>query len=66
MLENKVLVNHLVDWLSPRKVRRTIVTGVAGALVPDTAEVSLTFWPTARWTAIGNRCASSGASPRAT
>lgn len=44
MLANKVLVNHLVDWLSPRKVRRTVVTGVAGALVADTAEVSLTFW----------------------
>lgn len=44
MLANNVLVNHLVDWLSPRKVRRTVVTGVAGALVADTAEVSLTFW----------------------
>lgn len=43
-LENGVLVNHLVDWLSPRKVRRTTVTGEAGALVADTSEVSLTFW----------------------
>lgn len=43
-LDNGVLVNHLVDWLSPRKVRRTTVTGERGALVADTAEVSLTFW----------------------
>ncbi len=43
-LANGVLVNHLVDWLSPRKVRRTTVVGERGALVADTAEVSLTFW----------------------
>jgi len=44
LLESTVLVNHLVDWLSPRKVRRTTVIGEGGALVADTAEVSLTHW----------------------
>lgn len=43
-LQDGTLVNHLVDWLSPRKVRRTTVVGERGALVADTAEVSLTFW----------------------
>ncbi len=43
-LHSGVLVNHLVDWLSPRKVRRTTVVGERGALVADTAEVSLTYW----------------------
>jgi UDP-N-acetylglucosamine 3-dehydrogenase len=41
---NGVLVNHLVNWLSPMKVRLTTVTGERGTLVADTARVSLTFW----------------------
>lgn len=41
---NGVLVNHLVNWLSPYKDRTTIVTGERGALVADTAMGDLTFY----------------------
>lgn len=40
---NGVLVNHLVNWMSPFKDRTTIVTGEHGALVADTAMGDLTF-----------------------
>jgi predicted dehydrogenase len=43
-LRNGVLVNHLVNWLSPMKERVTIVTGERGAFVADTGNVTLTFW----------------------
>ncbi|MDR2372499.1 MAG: Gfo/Idh/MocA family oxidoreductase [Bifidobacteriaceae bacterium] len=43
-MANGVLVNHIVNWLSPMKERVTIVTGERGALVADTAAVTLTFW----------------------
>lgn len=41
---NGVLVNHLVNWLSPYKDRTTIATGERGALVADTAMGDLTFY----------------------
>lgn len=41
---NGVLVNHLVNWLTPYKDRTTIVTGEKGALVADTAMGDLTFF----------------------
>ena len=34
-LANGVIVNHLVNWLSPRKERQCIATGERGALVLD-------------------------------
>ena len=43
-LENGVIVNHLVNWLSPMKERVTVVTGERGAYVADTATGDLTFW----------------------
>jgi predicted dehydrogenase len=43
-MRNGVLVNHVVNWLSPMKERLTIATGERGALVADTAAVTLTFW----------------------
>ena len=39
-----ILVNHLVNWLTPYKDRTTIVTGERGALVADTAMGDLTFY----------------------
>ncbi len=42
--ENGVLVNHLVNWLTPFKDRMTVVTGEHGALVADTAMGDLTFY----------------------
>lgn len=43
-LINGIIVNHLVNWLSPRKVRQTLVIGERGALVADTAAGDLTFY----------------------
>lgn len=47
-LASGVLVNHLVNWLTPYKDRRTIVTGEHGALVADTAMGDLTFYENGR------------------
>ncbi|MDF0514633.1 Gfo/Idh/MocA family oxidoreductase [Agromyces sp. H3Y2-19a] len=44
MLRNGVLVNHIVNWLSPMKERVTIVTGELGAFVADTSTGDLTLF----------------------
>jgi UDP-N-acetylglucosamine 3-dehydrogenase len=44
ILENGIITSHLVNWLSPMKVRTTTVTGEKGALVADTASADLTFY----------------------
>lgn len=44
VLENGIVVNHIINWLSPRKERQTVVTGENGALVADTAASDLTFY----------------------
>jgi predicted dehydrogenase len=43
-LANGIIVNHLVNWLSPRKERQTIITGERGAFVADTGAGDLTFY----------------------
>jgi predicted dehydrogenase len=43
-LANGVIVNHLVNWLSPRKERTCVVTGERGAYVADTLTGDLTFY----------------------
>ena len=43
-LENGVIVNHIVNWLSPFKERNTTVIGDKGALVADTLTADLTFF----------------------
>lgn len=43
-LENGVITNHLVNWLSPMKERVTVVTGERGAFVADTLTGDLTFY----------------------
>ena len=43
-LEDGVVVNHLVNWLSPLKERVTIVNGERGSLVADTISADLTFY----------------------
>ncbi|WHU56202.1 Gfo/Idh/MocA family protein [Trueperella pyogenes] len=43
-LANNVLVNHLVNWLTPYKERQTVVLGEHGALVADTTMGDLTFY----------------------
>jgi UDP-N-acetylglucosamine 3-dehydrogenase len=42
-LANGVIVAHTVNWLSPLKVRQTVVTGERGAFVADTLTGDLTF-----------------------
>lgn len=43
-LANGVVVNHVVNWLSPMKERVTIVTGERGTYVADTSTGDLTFY----------------------
>ena len=42
-LQNGVLVNHVVNWLSPMKERTVAVTGELGTLVADTVMGDLTL-----------------------
>lgn len=42
-LRNDIIVNHLVNWLSPMKERVTVVTGERGTYIADTATGDLTF-----------------------
>jgi UDP-N-acetylglucosamine 3-dehydrogenase len=46
-LANGVMVNHVVNWLSPMKERLTIVSGEKGTLVADTSTGDLTFYANA-------------------
>lgn len=43
-LKNGVIVNHLVNWMSPFKERNVTVIGSNGALVADTLTSDLTFF----------------------
>ena len=47
LLDNSVMTNHLVNWLTPSKERRTIVTGERGMFVADTLTADLTFFSNA-------------------
>ncbi len=46
-LENGIITNHLVNWLTPFKERLTVVTGERGSLVADTLTADLTFYANA-------------------
>jgi predicted dehydrogenase len=43
-LSGGIIVNHLVNWLSPFKERSTVVTGERGCFVADTLTADLTFY----------------------
>lgn len=43
-LRSGVIINHLVNWLSPMKERVTVVTGERGSFVADTSTGDLTFY----------------------
>lgn len=43
-LENGIITNHLVNWLTPFKERLTLVTGERGAFAADTLTADLTFY----------------------
>jgi UDP-N-acetylglucosamine 3-dehydrogenase len=57
-LEDGIVANHLVNWLSPLKERITVVTGERGTLVADTISADLTFFANGvapvRWDAIAS------------
>ena len=42
-LANGIIVNHVVNWLSPRKVRETVATGEKGSFIANTLSGDLTF-----------------------
>ncbi len=42
-LANGIIVNHVVNWLSPMKERLTIITGEKGTFIADTSTGDLTF-----------------------
>lgn len=43
-LDDGVMANHLVNWLSPFKERSTVITGERGSFVADTLTADLTFY----------------------
>lgn len=46
-LENGIITNHLVNWLTPFKERLTVVAGERGTLVADTLTADLTYYANA-------------------
>jgi predicted dehydrogenase len=44
LLEDGTVTNHLVNWLTPMKERRIVVTGERGCFVADTITADLTFF----------------------
>lgn len=44
LLEDSIVVSHLVNWLSPLKERKIIITGEKGTFVADTLQAGLTFY----------------------
>jgi len=44
LLQDGIVVNHVVNWLSPLKERKTIITGELGTFVADTLRADLTFY----------------------
>ena len=43
-LDDGVMANHLVNWLSPFKERSTVITGERGSFIADTLTADLTFY----------------------
>jgi UDP-N-acetylglucosamine 3-dehydrogenase len=44
LLEDSIVVSHIVNWLSPLKERKIIITGEKGTFVADTLRADLTFY----------------------
>lgn len=47
-LQNGIVVNHLVNWLSPLKERITVITGEKGTFIIDTLTSDLTYYENGR------------------
>lgn len=43
-LDDRTVTSHLVNWLSPMKERRTVVTGERGCFIADTLTADLTYF----------------------
>ncbi len=43
-MKNGVIVNHVVNWVSPLKERKTVITGEKGTFVVDTITSNLTHY----------------------
>jgi predicted dehydrogenase len=44
LLEGSIVVSHLVNWLSPLKERKIVITGEKGTFVADTLRADLTYY----------------------
>ena len=44
LLEDSIVINHVVNWVSPLKERKIIITGEKGTFVVDTLRADLTFY----------------------
>lgn len=57
-LQNGIVTNHLVNWLSPLKERVTTIIGEFGSFVADTLTADLTFYQNGKiateWDSIAN------------
>jgi predicted dehydrogenase len=57
-MQDGLMANHLVNWLSPMKERSTVITGAKGCFVADTLTADLTFYANAaidtEWEALRN------------
>lgn len=55
-LENGIITDHVVNWLTPFKERLTLVTGERGSFIADTLTADLTFYEngthTSEWDAV--------------
>lgn len=47
LLKGGIVANHIIDWLSPNKIRETRILGEKGCLIADTLNVKLAFYPNA-------------------
>ena len=43
-MQDGLMANHLVNWLSPMKERSTVITGTKGCYIADTLTADLTFY----------------------
>lgn len=57
LMENHIVVNHLVNWLSPFKERSITITGEKGTFVADTLNGDLTFFANGRVSAVWDELA---------
>jgi len=43
-MQDGLMANHLINWLSPMKERSTVITGAKGCFIADTLTADLTFF----------------------